>query len=788
MRQLIEALIYLRDNKIIHRDLKLANLFADSEGTVKLGDFGLACKHDNTNRKRKSVCGTPNYIAPEMLGGEGHSFSVDTWAVGILLFAMLIGKPPFETSNMKMTYNRIQSCMYVFPPEKEISTAAKVLIQKILNKNPTKRPSFEEILDSDFFKEGATFVQPLKAVGTRSGQPGKDQTEDVRDRESNSPAKTGRDGLSGSGVTERIVVDDKSNGETQSSTHGGSQGTGGSHVLKLADRENESPRHKISLKEDPKSSKVGGWGLGSNTVKPSWSKGSLFPAPTKVPVGLEPVSTLASSQAGANSVTSKVEQPASKVSQPSPTSKEPAILKKIMTSLEVKPSTNAIEPPVSRGADPVKKSGPISQVNNQTNAHVWGSKAAAASTQKTPFWGTSPAQPTKQPVQLSTSSTNETIKSPAAALPATKEPNTKLLFLSQLEKPVTPPPEQKKPDESKTPSNVWGSKPAKNWYAVGNQGSPQKTETVPLSSVQAVSGTATPETKTTEPPKPDSTRAGVSPPPKLKLGSEEPHVQQRMASKGRQEEELRPRKLSAFEILKNSTKLQSLTSSMIGQDGEDLADDKKTASPAKEPPQNTKAPVWAKSALEAQSRRDLRLHTVGDKEAQEEQRESSIQKRMFFQRMLTMEKNLGDGDSESPQARDSPQRAAQDKAKVRTTSIKPTTNKEAETRMLKDFLGEDSPNPDVSARNEDTRPRGAAAANSRQEERSSSVQGLLKVKPFWHKEEEEAKDPENFEPGDHIVHWIDNSAKYGLIFVMQSGIVGFLFNDQTKILFKQAGE
>lgn len=153
IKQLLDALIYLRNKKIIHRDLKLANLFVKDGNDIKLGDFGLACKHDNPNRKRKSVCGTPNYIAPEILSGDGHSFQVDNWAIGILLFAMLIGKPPFETTNMKSTYNRIQSCMYVFPPDVPISATAKALIMRTLAKQPSKRPSFEEMLESDYFVE-----------------------------------------------------------------------------------------------------------------------------------------------------------------------------------------------------------------------------------------------------------------------------------------------------------------------------------------------------------------------------------------------------------------------------------------------------------------------------------------------------------------------------------------------------------------------------------------------------------------------------------------------------------
>jgi serine/threonine protein kinase len=81
------------------------------------------------------MCGTPNYIAPEILTGEGHSFQVDIWSFGIIMYALLIGRMPFETTTIKTTYGRIQNCMYIFP-ELDLPLCAKALIQKILVKNP----------------------------------------------------------------------------------------------------------------------------------------------------------------------------------------------------------------------------------------------------------------------------------------------------------------------------------------------------------------------------------------------------------------------------------------------------------------------------------------------------------------------------------------------------------------------------------------------------------------------------------------------------------------------------
>lgn len=101
---------------------------------IKLGDFGLATKLDYDGERKKTICGTPNYIAPEILEGNkrGHSYEVDIWSIGVILYALLFGKPPFETNDVKTTYKRIKSNLYTFPEHTSVSDAAKDLIRKIL--------------------------------------------------------------------------------------------------------------------------------------------------------------------------------------------------------------------------------------------------------------------------------------------------------------------------------------------------------------------------------------------------------------------------------------------------------------------------------------------------------------------------------------------------------------------------------------------------------------------------------------------------------------------------------
>ncbi|NWS75054.1 PLK1 kinase, partial [Crotophaga sulcirostris] len=152
MRQTILGCQYLHDHRVIHRDLKLGNLFLSDDMEVKIGDFGLATKVEYDGERKKTLCGTPNYIAPEVLGKKGHSFEVDIWSLGCIMYTLLVGRPPFETSCLKETYIRIKKNDYVIP--KHVNPAAANLIQKMLRSDPATRPTIHELLDDEFFTCG----------------------------------------------------------------------------------------------------------------------------------------------------------------------------------------------------------------------------------------------------------------------------------------------------------------------------------------------------------------------------------------------------------------------------------------------------------------------------------------------------------------------------------------------------------------------------------------------------------------------------------------------------------
>ncbi|UYV62169.1 PLK1 [Cordylochernes scorpioides] len=152
VKQIAEGCLYLHKRKVIHRDLKLGNLFLNDRMELKVGDFGLATLLDYDGERKRTLCGTPNYIAPEVLTKKGHSYEVDSWSLGCIIFTLLVGKPPFETSNITDTYNRIKRNEYHIPSR--VDPAARSLINNLLHAEPSRRYSMEDVLKDKFLTRG----------------------------------------------------------------------------------------------------------------------------------------------------------------------------------------------------------------------------------------------------------------------------------------------------------------------------------------------------------------------------------------------------------------------------------------------------------------------------------------------------------------------------------------------------------------------------------------------------------------------------------------------------------
>ena len=166
MLQMVSAIDYMHSNKVIHRDLKLGNFFLNSQMQIKSGDFGLAAALSFYDDRRVTVCGTPNYISPEILDPNkynGHSFQVDIWSLGVIMYAMIVGRPPFETTDIQKTYKRIRTLDFTFPENIMISEDAKDLICRILVLDPLSRLSISKIRSHPFFHKGHKIPRFLPA-------------------------------------------------------------------------------------------------------------------------------------------------------------------------------------------------------------------------------------------------------------------------------------------------------------------------------------------------------------------------------------------------------------------------------------------------------------------------------------------------------------------------------------------------------------------------------------------------------------------------------------------------
>ena len=157
--QLIKALKYLHSRDIIHCNLKLQHLFLTDKMELKLGGFGSAINAFDKERK-KVFYDSSNYIPPEILNNkEEYSYEVDIWSSGVILYTLLIGNNPFEAKDIETTFKKIKINGYIFPKMAIISEEAKDLISKILVLDSSKRPSLDQILSHDYFKQNNTIPE-----------------------------------------------------------------------------------------------------------------------------------------------------------------------------------------------------------------------------------------------------------------------------------------------------------------------------------------------------------------------------------------------------------------------------------------------------------------------------------------------------------------------------------------------------------------------------------------------------------------------------------------------------
>ncbi|XP_022121262.2 serine/threonine-protein kinase Aurora-2 [Pieris rapae] len=151
IRDLTKALIYCHQKKVIHRDLKPENLLIGHNWELKIADFGWSV-HSPSSR-RMTLCGTLDYLSPEMVDSKPHSYAVDIWSLGVLCYELLVGLPPFESTDHSLTYKKIRHVIIKYPDY--VSELARDLIGKLLVIKPEDRLPLAKVLKHPWIVQNA---------------------------------------------------------------------------------------------------------------------------------------------------------------------------------------------------------------------------------------------------------------------------------------------------------------------------------------------------------------------------------------------------------------------------------------------------------------------------------------------------------------------------------------------------------------------------------------------------------------------------------------------------------
>ncbi|KAM7535971.1 hypothetical protein Aperf_G00000104475 [Anoplocephala perfoliata] len=153
MKQIISGLLYLHSHKILHRDLTLANLLLTKDMKIKIADFGLATKIE-PGEDHNTMCGTPNYISPEVASRGQQGLETDVWSLGCMLYTLVVGHPPFDTREVRSTLNRVISGNYEMPTH--LSPDCTDLISRLLRKQPQERIKLADMIRHPFITRAGT--------------------------------------------------------------------------------------------------------------------------------------------------------------------------------------------------------------------------------------------------------------------------------------------------------------------------------------------------------------------------------------------------------------------------------------------------------------------------------------------------------------------------------------------------------------------------------------------------------------------------------------------------------
>lgn len=163
LRQIADGMEYLLKNKIVHRDMKPQNILMTQTGTIKITDFGFARYFDN-DLLIQTICGSPLYMAPEIMKEKKYNYKSDLWSIGIIFYQMLMGEVPFKVKNIYELIRKIENDTIEIPQKFIISDKCKKLLFSLLEKDPNKRITWDAFFNHELIKKSDPFEEENKLL------------------------------------------------------------------------------------------------------------------------------------------------------------------------------------------------------------------------------------------------------------------------------------------------------------------------------------------------------------------------------------------------------------------------------------------------------------------------------------------------------------------------------------------------------------------------------------------------------------------------------------------------
>ncbi|KAI6655045.1 serine/threonine protein kinase [Oopsacas minuta] len=167
--QICTGLMYLHSHSILHRDLSLSNILLTRSYQIKIGDFGLATDISDRMQRHTTICGTLDFMAPEIFSSDSQGFYSDIWSLGCIMYILLTGNSPLENNGLKSAFRKMATCRFVIP--NGVSIAAKDLLEMLLKKSPLDRIELSSVIEHPFILRNIQESKPTDTFRVYRDEP-----------------------------------------------------------------------------------------------------------------------------------------------------------------------------------------------------------------------------------------------------------------------------------------------------------------------------------------------------------------------------------------------------------------------------------------------------------------------------------------------------------------------------------------------------------------------------------------------------------------------------------------